>query len=543
VRDNRHSIKEAKYFFIVFVMNALVFVQDGRFDPDPHHDGLIFTGAVAASEGLIPNKDFFSQYGPLTPYLQGFFLDSTSANLLNLRIMMGLFSAINGAIVFLVVKRMSNQVLGIMISLLWVWQLSARIPWPSILSTTLILLSIVLVLEIRKSTNLVTQSKYRLIFGGYILGMLSFVRLHNVIFLVLILLFLVFRRFKNSGFLLVLLFGNFLGLISGALILILTGGFSEFIKQCVIWPIFRYGPVDVTKSYLVGLLWFPLITIASLIYVWLILRFVKTKKMTTKIFQWSLFTGFWVAIGFSYSIPREGYLSLRNPLVLYIDTSNNFVHFIGFFSVGIVVIYSITTVFRGFDKDNRIVIAIIGLGTLTQLYPLYDQVHMWFITPVLLVCASLFLQPDLNERIKSKQLLVAFVPFILILSFLAIQRWSTDSADFKSSILAGMKGNPNAVHQIDSTIKMLDSNLGGEKIVYDCENGIYAAYSGRYESTNRNYVNWAPDFSPAELGQKYFVCDVPASEYYFIKKDSSEVARVKYYSSGELFYNAILIRE
>jgi hypothetical protein len=265
--------------------------------------------------------------------------------------------------------------------------------------------------------------------------------------------------------------------------------------------------------------------------------------MTTKIFQWSLFVGFWAAISFSYFIPREGYLSLRNPLVLYIDTSNNFVHFIGFFSVGIVVMYSITTVFRGFDKDNRIVIAIIGLGTLTQLYPLYDQVHMWFITPVLLVCASLFLQPELSERIKPKQLLVAFVPFILILSSLAIQRWSIDSADFKSSILAGMKGKPNAVHQIDSTIKMLDSNLSGEEIVYDCENGIYAAYSGRYESTNRNYINWAPDFSPAELGQKYFVCDVPASEYDFINKNSSEVARVKYYSSGEIFYNAILIRE
>ena len=538
-----HLIKDAIYFLIVFVVNSFIFIYDGRFNPDPHHDGLIFAGAVAASEGLIPNKDFFSQYGPLTPFLQGIFLDSTSANLLNLRIMMGLFSAINGAIVFLAVKRISNQILGLLLNLIWVLQLSARIPWPSILSTSLILLSIILIIEIRKSTNLITQSKFRLILGGYILGVLPFVRLHNVIFLVLILFFLIFRKFKNSSFLFLLLIGNFLGLISGVLILHLTGSLSEFIKQCVIWPIVRYGPIDLNKSYLVGLLWFPLISFASLIYVWLIFRFIKTKNMPAQFFQWSLFTVFWAAISFSYFIPREGYLSLRNPLILYIDTSNNFVHFIGFLSVGIVIVYSIVTVFRRFEKENRIVIAIIGLGTLTQLYPLYDQVHLWFITPVVLVCASLFLQPNLSEQFKSKLLVAAFVPFILILSFLAFERWGIESVDFKSSILAGMKGGPNAVHQIDSTIRMLDSNLGGEKIIYDCENGIYAAFSGKYESVNRNYVNWAPEFSPAESGQKYFVCDVPASEYDFNAKDFSEVARVEYYSLGKSFYNAILIRE
>jgi hypothetical protein len=242
-------------------------------------------------------------------------------------------------------------------------------------------------------------------------------------------------------------------------------------------------------------------------------------------------------------LPRNGFLSLQNPVVLFIDASNNFVHFVGFMAVGIILFSTFKAAGRENRRDIVLFVLVISLGTLTQLYPLYDQVHLWFISPVLVVCAILYLQYFYDLSLDRKALIAGLLPFILILGVRASHNWSSESEAFKSEILSGMQGNKNSVSQIDSTIKMLNVNLKGAKIVFNCNNGLYAAYSGRYESVNRNYVDWAPDFKSAAPGQKYFVCDLSTTEYEKQLLNSTEVAKVSYVSAGNAFYNAILLRK
>ena len=78
--------------FITFV--AAVFLIQARLDPDVHHDGIAFTAALANSTGLKPNLDYFSQYGPVAPIVQGLFLDIFGARLIVLRILTALMLTI-----------------------------------------------------------------------------------------------------------------------------------------------------------------------------------------------------------------------------------------------------------------------------------------------------------------------------------------------------------------------------------------------------------------------------------------------------------------
>ena len=65
------------------IVNLVIFP---RLDVDPYHDGFIYPMALLVSQGGVPNKDFFSMYGPMAPFVQGIWLDVFGPSLLNLRI-------------------------------------------------------------------------------------------------------------------------------------------------------------------------------------------------------------------------------------------------------------------------------------------------------------------------------------------------------------------------------------------------------------------------------------------------------------------------
>ena len=64
---------------LVFVFSAY------RLEPDPHHDGVIYGAAVGASQGLVPQRDFLSQYGPMQPLINGIWLTLFGTSMLSLR--------------------------------------------------------------------------------------------------------------------------------------------------------------------------------------------------------------------------------------------------------------------------------------------------------------------------------------------------------------------------------------------------------------------------------------------------------------------------
>jgi hypothetical protein len=88
----------------VFFTNFLTLAFRANLDPDATHDGIIYPAGLVVSQGGIPNRDVFTQYGPFTHLLHGFWLKITEANLLSLRYFTALLIAISFTLSFLVIK-------------------------------------------------------------------------------------------------------------------------------------------------------------------------------------------------------------------------------------------------------------------------------------------------------------------------------------------------------------------------------------------------------------------------------------------------------
>jgi hypothetical protein len=74
-----------------FLLQTVVLMLVAPLQIDPHHDGIILGAAIASSTGHIGPSEAFSQYGPLSPLLHGWFLNVFGNTMLNLRY----FAAVN----------------------------------------------------------------------------------------------------------------------------------------------------------------------------------------------------------------------------------------------------------------------------------------------------------------------------------------------------------------------------------------------------------------------------------------------------------------
>lgn len=54
--------------------------------PNPYEQGIMYTAAIAAREGLEPNRDFFMQYGPVSSWLQGYWMRLFGPELIQLQL-------------------------------------------------------------------------------------------------------------------------------------------------------------------------------------------------------------------------------------------------------------------------------------------------------------------------------------------------------------------------------------------------------------------------------------------------------------------------
>ena len=524
---------------LVFFAQFLILFQNNRLEPEKHHDGLIFAGAVAVSEGLVPNRDFFSQYGPITSQVQGLFLHFMSAELLDVRMLMSILISVNGAIVYYFVSRLWGVTIAVLATLLWLLQLSARLPWPSILSSTMVLLVFLLLIQPKKDEPVLSHGRIRIATAGILLGITPFVRVHNIVFILLLLLALTVWGPSRKYFLSLFSWAT-LSFSMYVLMMFFNGSLFDYVYESVTWPLARYGSPEISKSYVVGALWYPVVTLAVFAYLFWIRVYFKLESPVRKIVVLFVSLLVWVAISFSFILKRDGYLSLRNPKILYLDFSYNIVHFMGYFAAGALVFAIVRTFLRRGTETLVLLNLGLGLGTLTQLYPLYDEVHLWFIAPVLMVCSAIGLSNFKLPDAIIKKSAVFFVPPLIILSALVIQDWNQPRVSFNSPILNGMMGSPSSVRNLDGTLNMLNTRLLDNNIIFDCAHGLYAVHNGTFSSAIRSYVNWAPGFESPVSGVAYFVCDIPESLYQEYRMRSQLIAEISYVSNQTVYYSAIL---
>lgn len=506
LRGFRHLLSAS-----VFAIQSVVLFFVMRLDPDPHHDGVLYGAAVSVLNGGVPNRDAFAQYGPLVPGLQGMWLKIFGPSLLNIRLQAVLIILLCSLIIWIVARNYLSNLSSLILSTTWAFTIPAVLPWPTLYTTALILVSLLLLLDIKE--HRVRENFAYVFFSGSLIAIGIFARIHLIaVFLALIIFFLLSNRYRKHG---IMFLSGFLAAISICLsFLHINGALQSFITQSITWPLFAYASPNISKSYIVGMMWYPATAITFLAFLFLIVRASQSRVKHRSLFL--ITAGVFVLLLLASKIDRVGYLSLNNPRVLLIDFARNMLNSLDYTAAMIMFVSAIIFLAKRkrFSGSQKIV-TFASIGTATQLYPLYDVNHLWMISPVF-IFSSLVMFGDSRgfKRVRSG-LDVLLVGLLIALAvqlalFIRIER-----APLQSPSLTGMYAPRDFAFSLDSTMTLLEKEVTPGSTSFNCMNGIYAGAGGKYLASSQQFVDWGPDSKLAETGNLMFVCAIDSKKLQF----------------------------
>ena len=505
---------------LIYFSILSIFLYFFRFNVDLHHDGIMFAPAVAFSEGLLPNRDFFAFYGPGAPIIHGINLMIFGEYVYVLRVFTAILLTVTTYLIYELCKKFISQKISLLASISWALGLASNLPWASVITTLLTLISFRFYLfSIRDNKN----STLGLSIASILLVLGTYVRIQLFIISIAVLLALIFipnRKKKVAVWALSTLTSHLLIIIS----MMHSNVFQYFVQDNINFPRAAAIKDSYSLSYILGLVWFPVIFIFFILLA-LFFRSLDAITLNLRIKRMTLCliaVAFALVIFVSSNISRTGFVSYRNPKIIIRDGSWMLVCGIGYFAAFALIIMGFRLVYnyrtlkysqQDFNIENLFGI-VYGLASMVQLYPVYDRIHLWYLAPIFIV-ALVSLIPYLNFDIKKilKMNLTSVLSYIFIMLFtlqvMTLIMISTEvRSEYKTPIFAGMLGNTKQVLLVDRTFSGLIVHQGNYKGIFDCNPGMYSVYNGKYMADSSAFVNWGPKYPEIELDSKsIFKCD------------------------------------
>ena len=507
----------------VLILQIMGFIPRSRLDPNAIHDGIMYATAVSFSEGGTPNKDAFNQYGPLNSVIHGYWLNLFGTNLLSLRILSALILSLSGVLIFALTRAKLGYTKSLMISLIWNLGppifLPSLLPWSSSISTLIVL---IFLLSVKNFNNNFAMSRIHMVVASCLLSLSIFVRIHMLPVVILVFIYLIYAKLKNKKCA-DISFSFLGGMLLATLLMIVyfrgTSSFSYFIDQTIKWPFFGIATRDSLLStqqliiYLAG----GVIPAVGFMGLYSIKYITNNKLKINSVILFLLILAVTITAIFVAN-QQITPVSFKNPyFVLKIFSQNvpqvaNFVFLL--ILMNLVIKSKFLTRISLSQKNTYGELSLIcSSGLLLQLYPSADQLHIWWVTPVIIVAVVNYSTKDFVDSypiFKSK--LATPVLSSLCLSLLIYQ--ATDIAQkriqLESKTLTGMYGIKLEAEFIDNTLIGLESfQKSGQKIQLHCGEGIYAATSAGYLSNNLYFLE-LDGLKNSEINQtKYhFFCNL-----------------------------------
>jgi hypothetical protein len=287
-----------------------------------------------------------------------------------------------------------------------------------------------------------------------------------------------------------------------------------YLEQCILWASSAYvGAPVVSVSLIADLLWIPFFAGVSAL-VFLIYFKLGSRHVSTQLSIFSFFSALFLFAPVLSGIEKVGPQSLRNPRILLIIGSQK-----AQFSYAYFVLITSMILLTGFlllmirkrgntltqnQSPFKLAIALIGISSLSQLYPFADNYHIAFISPILILAAIIVIPKkiiDFRVQKSLNWLLLTLIPMLFLKFY-----WeaSTERIPFESSTLKGMYGSWRTASSLDRTMQKLELQEPG--IDFVCADGLYAGAGGRYLANNEKFVTWGPPTEKSEIGDRLFIC-------------------------------------
>jgi len=525
---------------ISFLFGAGAIITAFHWNPDPHNDGYMFTGAIAFNDNYMPNSGYFAQYGPLSSVVQGLGLNIYGQNLIGLRLFSATLVIASGAIFC---HRIFQRFGSVVASLAWLcWALSGPMgmPWSTIITTNLIVIALSISFKFDGKKFLLRPNF--LILAIQILIFATLARIHIWLILLCLGTIIVFNKSNLPKFFIRKLFW-----VSAAnlLIMIITlntlGVLRPYIEQSVLWSFSKYASPPL--SNITGTIWaIPVLFFYLLIFLWLRFGFSRGKilqsiTLITTLLLFCLIFKLALSVNTSvafFSTRNRAILlqrSLYDPAFLLEEFCRKLLYgwdYLVTFSIIFIFIYYFLQ--RKINKRNLHFESFIpisfGLGTLTQLYPMNDPTHQWMITPIIVLVLVIIWPEELNTRINFK---ATYAIFSILIIFLASEFFVENHEQryhYRSEILKGMTGDRLDSIGVDETLIALQNfPTDKNKIEFQCRDGLYASANRHFMSYSYMYVDWGLETSSKNASAKYvFICNATDKDLArFVDKDWRQV--------------------
>ena len=512
---------------VLAVIQLSVFWQQATWNPNGIHDGIMYPAALNVAEGGIPNKDAFTQYGPYVMLLHGWWLDFTTLSLLSLRQLTSILLTSIGVLLYFLSKEIVSKRTSFLISIVWVLSapklLPSTLPWSSVVSTLFTMLSLYFFL---KDTNLRHKFLVYLnpILSGLMISLALLVRIHLLLLPGLALVFLLSKsRNRDASKKLRFWFvGFFVGIAINVFYFSVTNSFTEYWDQCISWAFNRFAvnPEPISKQRVVAFLSSGVIILVGLIGMIgikiQISNFRGKGKQSYVLFKALYIVAFTIlcVLGiFRHSIDA-GRSSFFNPFFVLMWVAENFLQ------MGIYVVLILTLLYyakfllrRSLPPStiNEVYLFLVGITALSQLYPSPDQLHLWWIAPILITLALKNLKKinDGEAYISSN----SFRGSCIVLIFLLATQLHLDSREqvytFRNSALLGMTSSDVNAPAMDSTMLKLAELVEPRSMGVICEDGIYSASGMKYLPSSAYFLETNGKFNIDDFEGKYiFACNL-----------------------------------
>jgi hypothetical protein len=114
------TLKHPGFFGVCTTIFTLIIIMPfARLGVDAHHDGIMFAAAMAVRSGYQIQKEAYSQYGPIVPWIQGVELFIFGNKIVVIKMFSALFIALaSGCFAYFFAKKLSLKVAFLTI-LIW----------------------------------------------------------------------------------------------------------------------------------------------------------------------------------------------------------------------------------------------------------------------------------------------------------------------------------------------------------------------------------------------------------------------------------------
>ena len=527
-----------RWYVFASLLTAYIYFRVAPLQIDPHHDGIILAAAVAVADGHPILSGAFSQYGPLPSLIQGFVLWLFNTQLLTLRFMTAIECLAIGLVLYRFATEFTTRLFSKLISFSWllascVWVTQfpgALLPWPSLLSTLFVLCALILLIRSERESN-----TYFALLAGMLFGLAGFCRIQAFILLPLIITFSVLRFRNKIKMLAFSVLGYFTSAILIFMYLGITGGIDDFIQQVIITPLFAYSAVGEGNNYNRFQFVLYLIEAVGFVVLFFLTKYI-VRKIGSNPLRVGILTlimagvhsfGIWIT---NTSIPIRLKVLVGEPLQNLVISP--------FYFAAVSSAFLAAALFLNSGKDSKkvdfpqAVVILCAFGTLPQLYPQPDVMHLWWIVPIFLPCLFILSRNYQIESIQvnSKALQTILISCVILGTISAIQFIDRPWAEYKLGVLEGTYAHEEKARSLDIFQEIGKVAITGETS-FDCPDGVYSVANGTYLAADQWFVNWGYGKKVApEVGSTRVICD--QSREYAISESTRLAMDLVYFKSN-----------